>query len=63
MIYITLVVYCMETIHTYHQIFYYQLMHKKTVFKGVLKFYITITIAPARFGVITIIRERTMVAC
>jgi len=38
--------------------FNYQLMHKRTVLKRSIKIYIKI--APTCFGVITIIRERTV---
>ena len=40
--------------------FYYQLIHKKIVFKWILKFTLKFTTAPTCFGVITIIRERTV---
>jgi len=38
---------------------YYQLTHKK-LFSRNIKIYIKITIAPTCFGVITVIRERTV---
>ena len=41
------------------KVFYYQLMQKRS-FKRGIKMYIKITITPTFFGVITIIRERTM---
>ena len=42
------------------KVFYYQLKHKRIVFKRIIKIYIKITIAATCFGVITIIRERTV---
>jgi len=39
---------------------YYQLMRKRIAFKGVLKFTLKIKRAPMCFGVIAIIRERTV---
>jgi amino acid permease len=42
------------------KVFYYRLMHKKIVLKRIITIYIKITIAPTCFGVITVIRERTV---
>jgi len=42
------------------KVFYYQLMHKRIVLKSSIKIYIKITIAATCFGVITVIRGRTV---
>ena len=41
------------------EVFYYQLMRKRNVLKSI-KIYIKITLAATYFGVITIIKERTV---